>query len=156
VPPPSRALHAVSVTLGDLSRHLLLQLLGESSASLLSLPTVRVGGLRAGWARFANTTIMLHGYTYIPGLALSGTLKHGVTNLQVTGSVALSGSLHSGSHGSLIGTLGGQRVVLPADSRATAAIVGFNAPVRPFSGPGGAGFRAGAGRLARALAGREP
>ena len=152
--PPGRALHAVALTLSDLSRHLLLQLLQEASESLTSLPTLRVGGLRAGWAAFAGTTISLHSYTYIPGVALTGTLKHGAVELRVAGAATLSGTLRSGSHGELVGTLGGRHVVLPADSRATAAIVGFNAPVRPLSGPGGAGIRAGAGALASALAGR--
>lgn len=152
--PPGRALHAVALTLSDLSRHLLLQLLEESSESLLSLPTIRVGGLRAGWAQFAGTTISLYGYTYIPGIALTGTLKHGAVDLRVAGAKTLSGTLRSGSHGELVGTLGGHHVVLPADSRATAAIVAFNAPVRPLSGPGGAGIRTGAGALASALAGR--
>ncbi len=153
---PGRALDAVGLTLADLRRELVMQLLELPSGSALSLPSLRVGGLRAGWARFTGTTITLHDYTYVPGVALSGTLKHGSDDLRVLGSSSLSGTLRSGSHGSLIGTLGGQRVVLPANSRATAAIVGGNAPMRPLSGPGGAGIRAGAGRLAGALAGRAP
>ncbi len=153
---PGRALHAVALTLTDLARGLVRQLIESASeGSLFSLSKLRVGGLRAGWAEAGMKGIVLHDYSYVPGLALAGSLDRGTIDLHVVGSAALRGTLRSGSHGSLVGTLGGQRVVLPASSRATAAIVGSDAQVRLPSGPGGAGIRAALGRLARAFAGHR-
>jgi pimeloyl-ACP methyl ester carboxylesterase len=151
---PGRALHAVALTLADLARGLVMQLIASASeAGPLSLPTLRVGGLRAGWAEIGAKGVILNGYSYVPGVALTGSLERGAVDLHVLGSAALSGTLRNGSHGSIVGTLGGQRVVLPASSRATAAIVGSDAQVRLPPGPGSAGIRAAVGRLARTLAG---
>ncbi|HEY4809523.1 MAG TPA: alpha/beta fold hydrolase [Solirubrobacteraceae bacterium] len=149
---PGRTLHAVKLTFEDFLRELALQLtLSGSLESITALPTFRFGGLHAGWGEFANGTFSLHGYSYVPGMTLSGTIKAEATSLQVNGSAAAHGTLHLGPHHALVGTLGGRHVVLPASSTATAAIVGSDAQASHQFGAG-ADARAGA-RLAQLLGG---
>ncbi|HTD10383.1 MAG TPA: alpha/beta fold hydrolase [Solirubrobacteraceae bacterium] len=125
---PGRTLHAVKLTVEDFVRELALRLtLSDSLESITALPTLRLGGLRAGWAEFANGTFSLHGYSYVPGMTLSGTIKAEAASLQVSGPAAAHGTLHLGPHHTLVGRLAGRHVVLPANSTATAAIVGSDA-----------------------------
>jgi pimeloyl-ACP methyl ester carboxylesterase len=143
-----RTLHAVALTLEDLVRQLALQLsLSGSAESVSSLPTLSTGGLRAGWARFAGDAFTLHAYSYIPGVTVSGSIKAGAIELRIGGSAAAHGTLRAGPNHSLIGTLAGQQVVLPANSTATAAIVGSDAQASYHPGAGSA-----AGAAARELA----
>jgi pimeloyl-ACP methyl ester carboxylesterase len=154
---PGRALHGVALTLSDFARQLALQLIAVlSSENAPQAFTLRTGGLRAGWAQYAGGTLSLHRYSYIPGLAISGTLKRESANLRVEGSATFAGTLRTGAHGALVGTLGGRRVRLPASSRATAAIVGVDAQARPHSGPGGTAARAAVGQLAQLLGRFQP
>ena len=149
---PGRTLHAVTLSLGDLARQLALQLTGAgSSEGLFILPTLSIGGLRAGWARFAGGVLSLHRYSYIPGVTLSGTLALERVELRVGGSAAAHGTLRLGAHHALIGTLGGRRVRIGANVGATAAIVTTDAQVRSSL----AARRPGARELAR-LIGRLP
>lgn len=149
---PGRTLHAVALTVEDFVRELALQLtLSGSLESFAALPTLRFGGLRAGWAELAHGAFSLHGYSYVPGMTLSGTVEAGTTSLQVGGSSAAHGTLHLGPRHALVGTLGGHHVVLPRNATATAAIVGDDAQASYLLGAG-ADARAGA-RLAKLLGG---
>ena len=141
---PGRTLDAVRLTLQDFVRQLAL------SGSPESVTTLRIGGLRAGWARFAGDAFSLHGYSYIPGMTISGSIAAGVVDLRVSGSAAAQGTLQLGPHKSLVGTLGGRHVVLSASSTATAAIVGTDAQASYHLGAG-AGARAAARRLVQLL-----
>ena len=153
---PGRTLQAVALTLGDFVRQLLVQVtLSGSVESLFS--TLRIGGLRAGWAQLASGALKLHDYTYVPGVAISGSVKAEAETLQVGGSTAAHGSLHRGPHNSLVGTLGGRHVALSAAAIATAAIVGAeDAVASSHSGLRGSVARAAARRLAELLARVEP
>ncbi len=124
---PGRTLHAVALTLTDTLRQLLLRLRNVSLAEALSLPTLRAGGLRAGWAEYAHGAFVLHGVSYVPGVTVSGTVKSESVELRIGGSGDAHGTLTLGAHHALVGTLGGGHVVLPANSRASTAIVGGNA-----------------------------
>jgi pimeloyl-ACP methyl ester carboxylesterase len=148
-----RTLHAVALSLSDLARQVILQLGSVSSESLAALVDLRTGGLRAGWAEFAGGVLTLHGYAYVPGVTVSGTLGSNTANLRVGGSAAAPGTLRLGAHGALVGTLGGRRVKLAANSIASAAIVGANAEASSPSGPGNAARRRLAGELAAVLEG---
>lgn len=108
-----RTLRALARTVSDLGRETLLQLAQEVVAGRLSaLGALDSGGLRAGWARYANGKFSLHDYTYVPGVTVSGTL--GVrSRLVIGGRAAAHGRLRAGPHGSLVGVLGGVRVRLP-------------------------------------------
>jgi pimeloyl-ACP methyl ester carboxylesterase len=153
---PGRTLHAVRLTLDDYIRQLALQLeLSGFAENLTALPTLRTGGLRAGWAELTAGTFSLHDYSYVPGVTVSGSIKAEAVDLQVGGSAAAHGTLRRGSHHSLVGTLGGLHVVLPANSTATTAIVASDAQASYHSGAG-TSARAGARRLAELLGRIQP
>jgi len=144
-----RTLHAVALTLADFSRQLELQLTLSGAAEGLS-PSLRIGGLRAGWGALSSRALTLHGYSYVPGVTLSGTIKLESANLQVGGSAAVHGTLHKGAHNALVGSLGDRSVSLPTSAIASAAIVGGDAQ-ESFHRGAGAGGAADARLLARLL-----
>jgi hypothetical protein len=154
---PGRTLHAVALTLADLSRQLSLQAaLSGSPEGLIVAPRLRTGGLRAGWAQYAGGTVSLHGYSYVPGMTVSGSINTETEDLQVGGSTSAHGTLRLGPHRSLVGALGGRHVVLPASPSAAAAIVGGHAQASSHPSSGGSGAHAAAGRLAELLGRIEP
>ncbi len=148
-----RTLHAISLTLADLGRQLVLQTAAGGSLETVLLASLRIGGLRAGWAELAGSALTFRDFTYIPGVALSGAIGSERADLRIGGSSAAHGTLRLGPHNALEGTLGGRHVRLPSSRGATAAIVGFDAQARPHSSPGGAAVRAAAGRLAQLIGG---
>ncbi len=152
---PGRTVHAAVLTLADLGRQLAFQLgaLIEADGSQTTLPTLRTGGLRAGWARYGGGLISLHGYSYVPGMTLSGTIGPGTSSLRVSGSAAAAGTLRLGPHGELIGALGGHAVRLLQSPGATAAIVGDDAAPSSHSPSQRAAVRAAVRRLDRLLGG---
>jgi pimeloyl-ACP methyl ester carboxylesterase len=110
---PGRTLTAVTLTLADFSRQLLLAALESGGASaLLGAGKLDVGGLRAGWAQVSGSTVRLHGYTYVPGVRVSGTVGAGSVTLQIGGRAAADGTLRLGAHRQLVGVLGGEHVQL--------------------------------------------
>jgi pimeloyl-ACP methyl ester carboxylesterase len=129
---PGRTLHAVTLTLADFSRQLILQLAGAgSSEGLLTLPTLSVGGLRGGWARLAGGGgLGFHDYSYIPGVTLSGAIRLERADLRIGGSAAAHGTLRLGAHHALVGTLGGRQVRIGSIAGASAAIVTTDAQAR--------------------------
>jgi pimeloyl-ACP methyl ester carboxylesterase len=150
---PGRTLHAVALTLGDYIRQLVLRLTLDGSLESLILPKLRIGGLRAGWAELGEGAISLHGYSYVPGVTVSGTIKAGRADLQVGGSSAAHGALQGEADESLAGTLGDSHVSLPAGALATTAIVGDDVQQSSNGGAGGTGAGARARMLASLLDG---
>jgi pimeloyl-ACP methyl ester carboxylesterase len=145
---PGRTVHAIALTLADFTRQLALQL--GSSEDLLSIPTLRTGGLRAGWGQYAGEGLTFAGYSYVPGVSISGTLKSESANLQVGGSSAAPGKLRLGPRDALVGTLGGKPVHLNLSGPlASAAIVGMDAQESSHLAGGGSVVHA----VARGLAG---
>ena len=148
-----RTLRAVALTIADFDRQLTIQLLAASgSANVASLSS---GGLRAGWAKLSKGGLSFHGYSYVPGVTVSGTVKTGKVTLHVGGSAAAHGTLRLGPHKALVGELGGERVSTGASPTATAAIVGSDAQTSTLFALRGAAVRAAAHRLA-GLLGRLP
>jgi pimeloyl-ACP methyl ester carboxylesterase len=149
---PGRTLHAVTLTLGDFARQLLLAVGAASSLEgALSLPTLRSGGLRSGWAQFDRGALVFHGYAYVPGVTLSGTIKPEGADLRIGGSSAARGTLRLGAHDALVGTLGGRHVHVSPSATGTAAIVGMDAQASPNLSSGHAAARAAGRELARLL-----
>jgi len=107
---PGRTLHAVVLTLADLGRQLTLQLLARLEAG--SLGAVAVGGLRAGWAGPGAGELRLHGYSYVPGVTVSGKLSSDSIDLRIAGPAAARGVLHGKANQRLKGTLEGHPVKL--------------------------------------------
>ncbi|HEV2923023.1 MAG TPA: alpha/beta fold hydrolase [Solirubrobacteraceae bacterium] len=108
---PGRTLNAVTLTLGDLSREVVLGLLEAlGSGSIFSNASLSGGGLRAGWYELTGKTIILHGYSYVPGVIVSGSISGGRVAVGIGGSAAAHGYMRTDSHGALVGSLGGVRV----------------------------------------------
>jgi len=108
----SRTLDAAVLTLADCSRQLLVTLLGQSGGEdALQGPSADSGGLLAGWCRIADGTQVLHGYSYVPGVIVSGTISDGVAKLWIGGSAAAHGTIAI-AHGRLTGMLTGHHVHL--------------------------------------------
>jgi pimeloyl-ACP methyl ester carboxylesterase len=147
-----RTLQAVVLTLGDFVRQTELQLLEALSSSRLScLTSVRSGGLRAGWAELSVHAMTFHGYSYVPGVTISGTITSTKLQLRVDGSAAAPGTLRLGRHHALVGDLAGQHVRTDTGPSATAAIVGSDAQTSLEFGPRGSAVRAGTRQLAGIL-----
>jgi len=108
---PGRTLSAVLDTLADVARELEVQALGQlNSGHLSGTASLSVGGLRSGWAALAEDTLTLHGYSYVPGVTVSGTIATGNVRLSVGGRAAAGGRLTLGPHRTLTGLLEGQLV----------------------------------------------
>jgi hypothetical protein len=150
-----RTLDGVELTLSDFARQVILQLTSvvTSAEALFTLPTLRTGGLRAGWGELTNGALAFRGYSYIPGVTLSGTIKAGTADLTIGGRSAAHGTLRLGSNHALVGRLGGRRVRINSNPDGTAAIVGEDAQASSNFASGRAGARSAARRLAILLGG---
>jgi pimeloyl-ACP methyl ester carboxylesterase len=108
---PGRTLDAVLLTLGDVDRQLALRALAQVAAGNLTAgSSVNVGALRSGWAALTGGRLLLHGYSYVPGVTVSGEITPEKVELSVGGGAAAHGPLHLGPHGSLAGRLEGHAV----------------------------------------------
>ncbi len=106
-----RTLTAVLDTIVDLER----QVIGATLQVEQELPTgSSFGGLHGGYARLSASAVRLSDLTFVPGVALSGTLSasegrlHSIT-VRVSGSAATHGTVTIASGGRAIGSLGGRR-----------------------------------------------
>jgi pimeloyl-ACP methyl ester carboxylesterase len=73
----------------------------------------RAGGLRGGYMQDEPSRMRLHGYSYVPGVGVSGILTGGDRDrgaLHVTGRAAARGRVFLHRDGSISGTLAGHRV----------------------------------------------
>jgi pimeloyl-ACP methyl ester carboxylesterase len=104
---------AVVLTLADFDRQIALALLEHFDESLLGLP-VSTGGLRAGWGGTDRGGLALHGYSYVPGVTVSGKVSAAGAKLRIGGSKAVHGTIEINAHGTLTGTLAGQQVSVAA------------------------------------------
>jgi pimeloyl-ACP methyl ester carboxylesterase len=120
---PGRTLAAVALTLGDFNRQLTLQLLKAlQSGKLGGSTSLRTGGLRAGRASLSGKDLTFRGYSYVPGVTISGRLTSRGIELRIGGSKAAHGTLRLGSDKSLKGVLDGKHVQLAhAAPQATSA-----------------------------------
>ena len=147
-----RTVHALRLTIDDLARQLALTLEASvSSEELFSLPALRTGGLRSGWARLGSGGLSFHDYSFVPGMTISGDLRAETADLRIGGRAAAHGTLRLGPHRTLEGILGGRSVRLPASGDRTAAIVAGNAAGSSAVGQGGPAARARARELAGLL-----
>ena len=146
-----RTLAAVGLTIADFERQLTIELLAASSSS--DLTSLSSGGLRAGWAKLSKGGLSFHGYSYVPGVSVSGTVKAEKVTLRIGGKAAAHGTLRLGHNKALVGVLGGERVTTGASPTATAAIVGSDGQTQTSTlfAFRGAAVRAAAERLAGLL-----
>jgi hypothetical protein len=140
---PGRTARAVELTIADLGRQLALTIEASSEAeALLSLQSLRTGGLRSGWARLSAGGLVLHDYSFIPGMTVSGALRAESADLRVAGPGAAAGTRRLGRQHALVGTLGGRHVRLTASGERATAIVGADAAARHALDPGSHAARA--------------
>lgn len=104
-------LDAAVLTLADCDRQLLLSLLAQADAESLQGASVRAGGLLAGWCEISDGTQLLHGYSYVPGVTLTGKVSSGTAKLSIGGSAAARGTITI-AHGILTGVLAGRHIRL--------------------------------------------
>jgi pimeloyl-ACP methyl ester carboxylesterase len=130
---PGRTLNAVTLTLADALRQLVLAAGSAGFTESLTLPTLRVGGLRGGWVKDVGGELTFSDDTYVPGVELSGTIRDESADIHVSGSAAAHGTLRMGAKKALVGTLGTTHVLLAASSIAAAAIVGDDARTSSLS-----------------------
>ncbi|HEV7937529.1 MAG TPA: alpha/beta fold hydrolase [Solirubrobacteraceae bacterium] len=106
-------LDAAVITLADCDRQLLLTLLAQAGSESLQGASARAGGLLSGWCGISGATQLLRGYSYVPGVTLSGKVSSGTAKLSIGGSAAARGTITI-TRGALSGVLAGQRVHLSA------------------------------------------
>jgi pimeloyl-ACP methyl ester carboxylesterase len=148
-----RTLDAALLTLGDFRRQIVLALIEHG---LFGAPSASVGGLRAGWGDIGREGATLHGYSYVPGVSVSGKLSQSGAVLRIGGSSAAHGTLRITTHGTLTGVLGGRHVHLTPHRNARLVANGSSAAPNGLSitsGQWAVEFRY--SRWARYLAGRR-
>ncbi len=126
-----RTVGAAVLTLGDFDRQMLLAVLENIGEVLFGSGSVRIGGLRAGWGGIVHGSVTLRGYSYVPGVTVTGKISSsGAGTLRIGGSAAARGTLEVGARGTLTGVLGGRHVRLAA-SRHTEIGLGSSAMLAP-------------------------
>jgi pimeloyl-ACP methyl ester carboxylesterase len=111
-----RTLTAVLDTVVDLER----QAIGAMLQAQQQLPTgSSFGGLHGGYALLSSSAVLLHDYTFVPGVQLSGTLPVAGARIQeirvqISGPSASHGLVVIDSHLRASGDLGGRRFALSA------------------------------------------
>jgi pimeloyl-ACP methyl ester carboxylesterase len=102
-----RTLLAVRLSLADMFEHAIDALLFSSDG--FHIPPV--GGLRAGYFDVSTSALRLHGYSWVPGVTLTGRVPlRGSATIRVGGSAAAHGVLHITERGRVSGRLGGRKV----------------------------------------------
>ncbi len=134
-----RTLTAVLDTIVDLER----QVIGATLQVEQKLPNgSSFGGLHGGYAKLSVSAVSLHNFTFVPGVALSGTLPaksgklQGIT-IHVSGAAATHGMVTITANQRARGTLAGQRFAVSTAgaqlSRVRAAPLKFGAGELPRS-----------------------
>jgi pimeloyl-ACP methyl ester carboxylesterase len=108
---PGQTLTAVLDAILDLDR----QTIGATLQADAQLPVgSSFGGLRGGYARLQRSAVLLHDFSFVPGVDLSGTfpVQDGqlqTATIEVNGFAAARGSVRVGDGATVSGTLGGRR-----------------------------------------------
>ncbi|HYM45203.1 MAG TPA: alpha/beta fold hydrolase [Solirubrobacteraceae bacterium] len=112
---PGQTLTAVLDTIVDLDR----QVTAATLEADAELPVgSSFGGLRGGYARLEASAVLLKGFSFVPGVQLSGTfpVRNGelrTATIRISGSQAARGTVRVGSGKKVSGTLGGKRFNVP-------------------------------------------
>jgi pimeloyl-ACP methyl ester carboxylesterase len=108
---PGQTLVAVLDTLVDLTR----QVIGATIQADAELPSgSSFGGLRGGYARLTESAVVMHRFSFVPGVDITGRLVVGAgglaaTTIRVSGTKASNGTVHLGENLARVsGTLGGR------------------------------------------------
>ena len=102
-----RTFGAVQDTVADVGERLIDALFNSPDGLTIS----PVGGLRAGYMTAGPRDVVLHGYSWVPGVTVSGKVPdHGSARLVVAGRAAARGVLVVSQRGRVRGVLGGHEV----------------------------------------------
>jgi pimeloyl-ACP methyl ester carboxylesterase len=136
---PGETLVAALDAIVDLSR----QVIGATIQANAELPSgSSFGGLRGGYARLTGSAAILHDFSYVPGVALTGRLEVGPgglapTTLHISGTQAADGTVHLGTNFKHVsGTLGGRRFLLSVAHVRLSSLGGGEWPARAPVGSG--------------------
>jgi pimeloyl-ACP methyl ester carboxylesterase len=122
---PGRTLAAVRLSLSDLFERAIDELVFSSDG--FTLPPV--GGLRAGYFQATSTALRMHGYSWVPGVTLSGKVPlRGTATIKVGGRAAARGTLRITERGGVSGRLGGHKIHGRFSGAARLADATSNAP----------------------------
>jgi pimeloyl-ACP methyl ester carboxylesterase len=111
----ARTARAIELTLGWISREiqesLFETLIGTYNPSFSS----GLGGLYGGFVKLVTkangaSSYIYHGFSFVPGVTISGRLSQGVGTLRIGGPGAVGGTLEARTFDDFAGTLGGVRV----------------------------------------------
>lgn len=117
-----RTLSAIALSFRDLVRELAIAI-GESGGLEAAVhAVVRTGGLRGGWAAVSPRRVRLQGYSYVPGVSLSGWTGYEQLELRVSGRAAAAGALRLQNGEHLVGELDGEPIDIPLRSLSNAAL----------------------------------
>jgi hypothetical protein len=148
-----RTLGAIALSFQDLVRQLAITLGESGGLEAAAHSLLRTGGLRGGWAALSPRRVRLQGYSYVPGVSLSGWTGYEQLELRVSGRSAANGvlALQSGEH--LVGELGGVAIDIPLGSlRKAAGQSAELAQAAPTQTPAGLVSRLAADHNSQALA----
>jgi hypothetical protein len=127
---------AVLDTIVDLTR----QVIGATIQASAELPSgSSFGGLRGGYARLTDSAVILHEFSFVPGVALTGRLVLGVggleaTTIRVSGAQASSGTVRLGRNFKHVsGTLGGRSFLLAVANVRLSSVGGGQWPSRTLA-----------------------
>jgi pimeloyl-ACP methyl ester carboxylesterase len=135
---PGRTLTAVIDAIRDLARQVIAATL-QAEAELPSGSSF--GGLRGGYARLGSSAVVLHGFSFVAGVKVSGAFRVSggrlePARLRVFGKSAASGYVRFGSRERVSGALGGRRFDLSlARLEASRAPAARGWPERPLTHP---------------------
>jgi hypothetical protein len=122
----------MAATLDDVRRHFI----GDSvAAGHAPRSGSRVGGLRAGYARYTNSGIVLRKMSYVPGLTVSGLYRLGdksTSKLTISGKDSPHGSLTLHGDGRITGRLGGRKLQIKASAARVPTARDWSLRLPPF------------------------
>jgi len=138
---PGRTLTAVVDAIRDLAQ----QVIAATLQANTELPSgSSFGGLRGGYARLSSSAVVLHGFSFVAGVKVSGAFRvRGAqlepARLRVFGSSASPGFVRFGARKRVTGVLGGRRFDLSLArleaSQASRAARARSWPERPLARP---------------------
>lgn len=127
-----KTVNAITATLDDVRR----RFIGDSvAAGHAPRAGSRIGGLRAGYARYTDSGIVLRRISYVPGVAVSGLYRLGDksnSTLTVSGRAASHGRITLHGAGRITGRLGGRRLALKASAAGARTAPAWPLRLPPF------------------------
>jgi pimeloyl-ACP methyl ester carboxylesterase len=143
-----RTLTAIALTLKDLVRELAIAIGQAGGLEAIGRSAIASGGLHGGWVALAPRRLLMHDYSYLPGVSLSGWTGVEQVEFRVGGHSGADGVLRLNGHGDLVGYLEGVAIQISTKHLLGAGSKGSS--LAEIASAGGSSLPSG---LARRLAG---